>query len=445
MALLSAAASGQGQKLFVVDFEGFAEDTPIGSEYLPAGVTFSMLNDPDARPIIAVEGSPLRAFGGSGDDNPMADGIAGLTDPPVGNDYTNSDDDIVLDFDPPATSVRLYIVDIDGSDIFTVRAFDGDDEVASDTKRAGDQGTGNARSTQFFVASESITRLVIDSPQGDAVGFAVDFISFTRPCEGSDCGALIELAQESSAGAGDFNDNILGRLLAFPYNASAASLYAYNVPEGDSWNGPILTPEADRSHLLLAETTDGVSLFVVHDRAIPNDPDGGRAEMIVEVLGDADGLTRTVEDDPESNGVDEYSGEPGDSVFTSVHSWDTCCTDGFALSGLSQDWTVLMQFADTDGNPDNAVIEGMSEWVTYSADGVEIPLVAAEGRRIRMRLVPGQDCRADFNNDGVANSLDVLAFLNAWAAGDPRADYNEDGVIDTRDVLEFLNVWTAGC
>ncbi|HZW10756.1 MAG TPA: GC-type dockerin domain-anchored protein, partial [Phycisphaerales bacterium] len=54
-------------------------------------------------------------------------------------------------------------------------------------------------------------------------------------------------------------------------------------------------------------------------------------------------------------------------------------------------------------------------------------------------------CAADFNGDGEVNTLDVLAFLNAWNAQDDRADFNGDGTIDTRDVLEFLNSWNSGC
>lgn len=54
-------------------------------------------------------------------------------------------------------------------------------------------------------------------------------------------------------------------------------------------------------------------------------------------------------------------------------------------------------------------------------------------------------CPGDFNEDGAVDTRDVLAFLNAWAAGESRADANEDGVVDTRDVLFFLNLWTAGC
>ncbi len=55
------------------------------------------------------------------------------------------------------------------------------------------------------------------------------------------------------------------------------------------------------------------------------------------------------------------------------------------------------------------------------------------------------DCRADFNGDGVVDTRDVTAFLNAWTAMDSSADIDGNGVIDTRDVLAFLNLWSVGC
>ena len=54
-------------------------------------------------------------------------------------------------------------------------------------------------------------------------------------------------------------------------------------------------------------------------------------------------------------------------------------------------------------------------------------------------------CVADFNSDGSVNTQDVLAFLNAWSAGDSSADINGDGTVNTQDVLAFLNLWSAGC
>lgn len=54
-------------------------------------------------------------------------------------------------------------------------------------------------------------------------------------------------------------------------------------------------------------------------------------------------------------------------------------------------------------------------------------------------------CPGDFDDDGERSTLDVLAFLGAWAAGDGAADANLDGLVDTRDVMEFLNAWAPGC
>lgn len=54
-------------------------------------------------------------------------------------------------------------------------------------------------------------------------------------------------------------------------------------------------------------------------------------------------------------------------------------------------------------------------------------------------------CPGDFNEDGARNTLDVLAFLNAWAAGDETADFNDDGTVNTQDVSAFLNAWGGPC
>jgi len=77
-----------------------------------------------------------------------------------------------------------------------------------------------------------------------------------------------------------------------------------------------------------------------------------------------------------------------------------------------------------------------SSWLYsgWNIDDVEIWGVVDDG-----------GCAADFNGDGDVNTLDVLAFLNAWTGHDPRGDFNGDGTFNTLDVLAFLNAWTAGC
>lgn len=54
-------------------------------------------------------------------------------------------------------------------------------------------------------------------------------------------------------------------------------------------------------------------------------------------------------------------------------------------------------------------------------------------------------CLGDYDNNGAVNTIDVLRFLNDWAAGSLAADCNGDGRINTQDVLCFLNRWAAGC
>jgi hypothetical protein len=72
--------------------------------------------------------------------------------------------------------------------------------------------------------------------------------------------------------------------------------------------------------------------------------------------------------------------------------------------------------------------------------------VSYQGKPISGVIVPlRQGCPGDFNGDGAVNTLDVLAFLHVWSAGDQAADFNDDGEVNTLDVLAFLNAWSAGC
>ena len=125
-----------------------------------------------------------------------------------------------------------------------------------------------------------------------------------------------------------------------------------------------------------------------------------------------------------------------------------------ATDQAGTNWTQLRAYTDA-----------ALAWKTDAiAVGVEVPATATV--RIRFRAIDtGEDhvveagvdaaflgqfgctdsCGADFNNDGSVNTLDVLAFLNAWSAGDSSADINGDGSVNTLDVLAFLNLWSAGC
>jgi hypothetical protein len=232
------------------------------------------------------------------------------------------------------------------------------------------------------------------------------------------CGAspkVVAISQESAPGLGDFDDNILGYLLPYATTGTARDFYAYDDINA-SWNGACLSPLDKRSHLLLADTSDGLTLAIVHDQRI--DADGGRAEMRFELFNDDNGTVRTVEDDPQPEYADVYTGDPGDTVFTSAHQWEPCCTDGQALSDLDGSWSMLVQFTEVDGDGKTLPIDGLNEWVAYSADGSTIPLALELDRRVRLQaLVPcPPTCDGDFNGDGTVGIADLLALLANWGA-----------------------------
>jgi hypothetical protein len=57
----------------------------------------------------------------------------------------------------------------------------------------------------------------------------------------------------------------------------------------------------------------------------------------------------------------------------------------------------------------------------------------------------GACSRADWNEDGVIDFNDFLAFLNDFNTADPCADLNSDGVVDFNDFLAFFNIYSVGC
>ena len=134
-----------------------------------------------------------------------------------------------------------------------------------------------------------------------------------------------------------------------------------------------------------------------------------------------------------------------DQIVRAVHgrnySQGQCYNILYAVSGSAIDWflggvdTINFSFELRGWDfvlPASEIIPNSEE--VYPA------LVRMAEWGLESRHAPG-----DFNIDGKIDTLDVLAFLNAWNANDPRSDYNGDGNIDTLDVLAFLNAWNTGC
>ncbi len=430
-------AAGDSQ-VTVIDFEDLPEGTSVSTQYAALGITFSIEGRAKLFPIIAREGNPTVAFTGNGADAPMASGAGGLTDPLVGGS-ANVPNDIRMNLSPAATSVSFYLADIETGETVVVTAFDGITPVASQTIVGGSAGTGNGVNTLATVSADHITSVLVDIQGAGAIGWGLDFVTVVRPCDEPGCSPRIRVSQESAPGVGDFGANILGELEIFSApGTSAANLYAYDVPEADSWNGFIMTPVAERSHLLVALTLEGYTIFWVHDKA--DNADGGHAETQLELLGDLDGGTFSVQDDPAAVENGYYIGEPGDSLFQVYHHWNPCCSDGYGVSGLDCGGTAMLQFKDLDGSSTTQTIAGLNEWAVMGPGGEHIQLALQANRRVLLQHLPPTNCPADLNCDGVVNAADLAILLGAWG-GIGAADLDASGDVNAADLAILLGEW----
>ena len=204
--------------------------------------------------------------------------------------------------------------------------------------------------------------------------------------------ATVSIFQESTPGAGDFNTNLLGTIQSFTTPGTLADFYDYRASEFKNTTAVSLT--RDQSHLFLVDASDGLGLFVIHDNGARNG--GGRAETLVNLVGDA--ATFLVQDEPlpDSTGRDSYT--DNGTQFTAVNRWLGGFTDGYVIGSLDGAWMIDMQFSDVSGIDLSTqaagapTIDDLFTWAALSSDGLggqtEIALALEEGRRVRINAVP---------------------------------------------------------
>ncbi|MBK7403098.1 MAG: hypothetical protein IPJ41_00345 [Phycisphaerales bacterium] len=98
---------------------------------------------------------------------------------------------------------------------------------------------------------------------------------------------------------------------------------------------------------------------------------------------------------------------------------------------------------DSEGSPFDVQMSHDGHYVLVGSKAVHANTFGNGGRTYAYENETA--CYGDFNGDGVVDTRDVTAFLNAWTSQNASADCDGNGVIDTRDVTCFLNAWTAGC
>jgi hypothetical protein len=188
--------------------------------------------------------------------------------------------------------------------------------------------------------------------------------------------APVQVSQESSPGAGDFDDNVLGYIDPYVTGLTAAEFYKYNTPHAASYNGELNggpDPVSSLTQLFMVESSEGLSLFVVHDK--PLDGSGGITAMQWDLVGDTAAYL-----------VGDDTGEGlggGGTTFTTSHLWYDCCTDGFVIGTLEGGWSMFGAFTTAP--------TGITEWAAIDNDGTMIalsgvPTTPEQGQRVRLAI-----------------------------------------------------------
>lgn len=276
------------------------------------------------------------------------------------------------------------------------------------------------------------------------------------------CGSTIEYYFEAST--------VDNQVMTFPANAPASVFAAQSM-------GQVIAYEDD------VETDLGWTAGVAGDTATtgrwgrmdpegtpaqPEDdhtPDGtqcwitdGRAGSSIGTYDVDGGVTTLI-----SPRIDAVSGGfAGGEAYVSYWRWysndqgSAPNTDSMPVFISGDDGSSWILLEDVDENAGRWVQRSfrISEYVTPS-DQVRLKFIARDLNSgsiveagvddISVVFVGCDSCPADFNGDGVVNTLDFLAYLNAFSAGDPAADFNGDGVVNTLDFLDFLNAFSEGC
>ncbi|GJM18365.1 MAG: hypothetical protein DHS20C14_05780 [Phycisphaeraceae bacterium] len=246
----------------------------------------------------------------------------------------------------------------------------------------------------------------------------------------SPCEVIVEVAQESTAGTGDWDSNFLTLIKAIETTQTANGYYnwssstgTFGPPAGE----PLPALDADTAHLFMVDGSDGASVFQVYDTNVLS-LTVNAADTTWALSGDT--AAYLAQDGPQSN-QDQYTSNGTD--FTTHHGWGNSKTDGFAIGILEGDWSMLVEI---DSHVD------LLDWVTISADGSRFSLGLTADRRVRLQPYA---CDADVDLDLDVDTDDLLEFTTMHLAGNPCADMDGDGDVDALDLVEYTTQYLAGC
>lgn len=187
----------------------------------------------------------------------------------------------------------------------------------------------------------------------------------------------IRVAQETSPGAGDFDNNILGYVSALNTDKGMAAFFMYG-DAGPNYGNSTPKITANTSHLFFVNGSDGLALFVVHNTSNrAENSNGGTAQTQFDLVG---GKAHVLLSDDEGEATESEGG----TTFIGNHDWAGSNTDGMVIGSLPVGFTIYGQFTSQPSGLDGG-------WEVISSDSTVIPLHLVPGRRVRLDVHLGVD------------------------------------------------------
>jgi hypothetical protein len=202
--------------------------------------------------------------------------------------------------------------------------------------------------------------------------------------------ALIQVYQESSPGAGDFDSNLLGSIGIFDQSGlTAAQVYNYDVGDNNSYNGTVVTPVLDTTQMFFVNTLEGLSLFVLHDKKIGDTDTGSNWAQLRYDFASLTTADFLVKDDPPADDPDDqYNGPSYHGVantFVTVNRWsESAATDGVVIGDLGTEFPMFVSFKS--GRGDYPI--GINSWKAVGPGDETVNLALTVDRRVRLNVVP---------------------------------------------------------
>jgi len=144
-----------------------------------------------------------------------------------------------------------------------------------------------------------------------------------------------------------------------------------------------------------------------------------------------------------------------DCTTTAEHRLSACGTTGDSYMRLYADACSFLQSSfwvdddDSCGELDPMITieleSGHSYWIELGAWRPDEHFPPNANDPYLLSVVIIEPCPADLDADSDVDFEDVLVFLVAFARQDPLADFFPDGSFDSLDVVDFLNAFAAGC